>query len=383
MGDPGHSRLAPSAAGVWVKCPASVIMQEQGLPNEQSEHAREGEASHWVGAEVLNNVKDKILDGEGSTAPNGVILTEEMVENALIYSNEVTRVLQDIPHCTLHIEEKVEAPYVHPESWGSVDAEAFDSRGNGTIYLWDYKYGYGIIEVFENWQMINYALGLLYKYTSEGGSVDPKTRVIMAIVQPRPFHEDGPIRVWETTAGELSEYAKTLSDAAGEALGPDPRVISGSHCRYCRARHACPAAHKAAMTAIDITGQAAIESLNPEALSYELSILRRAQEAIEYRLTGVEAQALAYIKQKGIVPGWGVKPGMSRVTWDGPAEDVFILGDINGIELRKPPEPITPKQAEKAGLPVELVNGNSSSSAAKLKLVPDDGSKAQKVFGGK
>ena len=379
MGEPGHSRLGPSAASTWVKCPGSVIMQEKGLPNEQSLPAREGEASHWAGAEMLMKHPSPFA---GMKAPNGVILTQEMIDSALVYVEAVNRVVKNIPRGTLNVEGKVEAPWVHEESWGTVDSSIFDCRLHGTIWLWDYKYGYGLVEVYENWQMINYALGLLYQHTLKGKSVDPETAIVMTIVQPRPFHEDGPVRTWEITAGELTEYAAVLSEAAQEALGPDPRVISGSHCRYCRARHACPAAHSAAMTAIDITSQAAIESLNPEALSYELSILRRAKEAIEYRLTGVEAQALAHIKQKGIVPGWTAKPGAGRVGWTIPVGEVFVLGDMMGINLRKAPDAITPIQAKKAGMDVELVTASSAASETKLKLVPDDGSKAQKVFGG-
>ena len=250
-----HSRIAPSSAGVWVKCPGSVTMQEDGaaLADEQSEAAREGEASHWVAASRLTSTK---AINEGDVAPNGVVITREMIDYAMVYANMIYD--RKIPHSKPHIEEKVQAPQIHDDSWGAVDHWTFDSRGNGTIYVDDYKYGYGLVEVFENWQMLNYAMGVRTSI-KPGEWTNPNTQICMTIVQPRPYHEDGVIRSWTITIAELEAYRLALAAAAVVALLPNPTVQSGSHCRYCRARHACPAAHKAAMTAIDITGQAAIE----------------------------------------------------------------------------------------------------------------------------
>ena len=73
-------------------------------------------------------------------------------------------------------------------------------------------------------------------------------------------------------------------------------VTSGSHCKYCSARHACPAAQKVAMFAIDYTAGSRVESLSPEAWSIEYATLLRAAEAIQYRLTGLEAQGKAAIR---------------------------------------------------------------------------------------
>ena len=59
-----------------------------------------------------------------------------------------------------------------------------------TLYVTDLKYGYEIVEPFENWQALAYAAGV----AALPGMVPDK--VVITIVQPRAPHRRGPIRTW-------------------------------------------------------------------------------------------------------------------------------------------------------------------------------------------
>lgn len=368
--DAKHSRIAPSSAGVWVKCPGSVSMKEAcpELPRETDAH-NEGDAAHWLAAQRLQG---PIAYGPGLQAPNGFIITEEMVAYVETYVQDILS--RGLP--LTHIEETMASPRIHAESWGSVDAWNFD-QSTGTIYIWDFKYGYGIVEVFENWQLINYAIGIIDLVAD----LDPNPLVSIRIAQPRPYHKDGPVREWRTTAFKLREYADKLEAAAIEALGSDPSITTGEHCKYCSARSACPAAHKAAMSAVDYSMQAGIDRLSPEALSDELRVLRRAADAIKYRLTGLEAEAMSQIKNGDTIPGWALDSGIGKAKWSRPIEEIFVLGDMLGKDLRKKPAAITPAQAKSAGVDKVMVEAYSIREAAALKLVPSDDTMAAKTFG--
>lgn len=374
----GHARLSPSASGRWVHCPGSVTMEERFPETTRSEAAEEGTASHFVGSETLSG---RAIPAAGQTAPNGVILTAEMVEAAEVYTDAVASAAP--PGALLQVEKPLRVGRVHADCWGTPDLWYFDPT-SWTLHVWDYKYGFGIVEPFENWQGICYATGALDIVAANMGQpvglIDQRVTVVIHIVQPRPFHIVGPVREWKIPASDLRGYVNRLEASAAAALGENPRTISGDYCRYCSARHACPAAQKAAMFAVDYTDRAAAEELSPEALAIELRTLQRAAKAIEYRLAGLESQAIAMLQGGGFIPGFAIDSGKGRPAWTGTAAEVFALGDMFGVNLRKPEEPVTPGQAKKAGIPADVVAALSESKGSGIKLVPTGNSLAAQIF---
>ena len=181
----GHSRIAPSGMPRTVPCPGSVVMQERYPESEDSLPAKEGNASHWAAACILEGEEPTV----GQSAPNGIILTAGMIDYARVYTHDIRTTM---PPDTLAIEARVSAAErVHPDSWGSVDCWSYDAKTR-TLYVWDYKYGYGLVEVVENWQLINYTIGILDSL----GVRDDRVTVRMTIAQPRAQHPEGPIRRW-------------------------------------------------------------------------------------------------------------------------------------------------------------------------------------------
>ena len=366
----GHSRIAPSGMPRTVPCPGSVIMQERYPESEDSLPSKEGNASHWAAACILQGGEPVV----GQPAPNGIILTTDMIDYAQVYTHDI---LSTMPAATLAVEAKVTAAErVHPDSWGSVDCWAYDPKAR-VLYVWDYKYGYGLVEPFENWQLINYTVGIMEQLKVR----DDRITVRMTIAQPRAPHPQGPIRRWVVKGTDLRPYANQLYAAAHEALGPDPRTCSGPHCKDCRARHTCPAANGAALLAIDVVYRAEPYELDDAAIGSQLTTLKRAEAAIGNRITALETQAESKIRAGGMIPGWAMERGAAgKLAWTKPDGEVLALGELLGLCLSKP---MTPTQAGKAGLPKELLEAYASRSARSLKLTKASTTLAAKIFGGK
>jgi len=372
----GHARLAPSSAGRWCFCPGSVTMEER-YPEGDKDEASAGEASHWVASEVLSS---GLVHAAGERAPNGVVLDMEMIDGAFTYARTISYSDgMEWGRTPLFIEQTMAIPSVHPECWGTPDTWYFLPH-RAELHVWDYKFGWLIIEPTENRQLICYALGALAQLESQYLDYTGLT-VVIHIVQPRPQHCMGPHREWRVRAADLHTYAEQLRAAAYEALAPNPRICSGSHCRYCLARHACPAARKAGYAAYDYVERASIHELSPEELGLELAALERAEEAIKYLKTGITHQAVSLINNGVIVPGWTLERGQGRSTWITPPEELFIIGDLCGVNIRKPAEAKTPHQARTAGLPAEVVSAHSTSPLGDPKLVRMENSLTAQVFG--
>jgi hypothetical protein len=379
-----HSIIAMSAAARWVQCPGSVMMEMMHPETEESEDAKEGTASHELAARLIDLFSRAITPqpGEfvGQTAGNGVIWTEESYEGALQYAEDVRDVMRStgvFGGPNLAIEQRVDAPHIHAESWGTPDCTLFK---DGVLYLWDYKFGHRVVDAFENWQLISYAIGKLDEITGGNGLADQHIRIVMTVVQPRAYHRRGTVRRWECMGSDLRPYANILAGKAAEALGDDPQCVTGPECLHCSGRHACPTLQHATMAAVAYLGKPTPEPLDADALGLEKRILDHAALLIKARLTGIDAQIEAMIKSGGTVPGWALEPGQGRQRWNVPPVEVIALGDMLGIDLRKPEEPITPKQAQKAGIDGAVISAYAETPSTALRLVEINGAATAAVF---
>lgn len=376
-----HSRVPPSSAERWVHCHGSVVMQERYPQDEESEESRAGTAAHWVGSSILEQARSgarpEAINYVNQTAPNGVVITEEMTEAADLYAEEVLSVCNTPEKlASLQIEKKVTVHRVHKESWGTPDAWWYDSQ-SGILYVWDFKFGHRVVHPYENWQMINYSIGLLDLLFA--GTTQHDITVDIRVVQPRSYHHEGPVRTWAPRSVMLRSYANRLESGAVAALGDDPSTASGPWCRDCTGRHVCRTFQESAMCAVDMIGDLSADVLPPDALGLEITILERAAKAVEYRLEGLKQQAIGTVRNGGMVPGWITVQGLGRQAWNKPVAEVLALGDCMKIDLRKPDEPMTPKQAIKAGIDAAVISAYSHTPLKGLKLVPDAG-KAKRVF---
>lgn len=353
-------------------------------PEEESEDTQAGEASHWLGETLIQmgaamHVTPSVRDGlVGQAAPNGVIISDEMFEAAWEYANDVVREIKKYPFAAWGVETRIKAPNIHAESFGTTDAYLYDVQDHRLI-VWDYKYGYKIVEAFENWQGINYSAGLFDELGIDG-LLDQKLRVDIRIVQPRAFHRDGAIRSWKVLGSDLRGYINILSNNAHEALSENAKTRSGEHCIYCNARHACQAALDGGLGMFEAVNKPIPAELAPEQLGTQLAIVKRARKQLEYLESGYEEQLKSLIRGGSNVPGWSVEQGVGNRQWSKPAEEILQLGDLMGVDLKEPIKPISPAQAEKKGVDAAVVAAYVERRQTGLKVVPDNNNKAKEVF---
>ena len=273
------------------------------------------------------------------------------------------------------VEEKLAIPRIHDLLFGTVDCYHFD-KATGTLYIWDFKYGHSLVEVFENLQLLCYVAGILGKLNLW----DQDVTVVMRIVQPRAFHEDGSIRQWKVKASALRPYFNQLRNYAEASLQDDAECRSGSHCLNCQARHACPTALKAGLSMYEAVGKTTPVELTPEALGVQLAMVIRATEALKTLKTGYEAQVDSLMRNHVTVPGFRMAFGRGKLAWSEEAFMVEAMGTQVGIDLVKERKLLTPTQALDAGVNADLVKAWSKRTPGRPVLTQDKESRAREVF---
>ena len=380
------SPIQPHNAGQVVNCTGSVLMQIQCPPcdtgvNAISQERLEGRAFHEIAEHMLNAYRPDNnlvcrIQTVGTMSKDNIIITDEIFDAAEDFAKDV------ITTCTgnlskMVVEQRVELSHLFPGTYGFADVWLYDEPNNHLI-IWEGKYGHGIVEVFENYQLLSYVSGIVEKL----GINDTSLRVTMRIVQPRGFHRDGPIREWSNTLGNLQMYFNTLQTAFNNAY-VDPKCNAGTWCKTCDGRYGCETLQRTAMDAIDYSGDVFNGSLSGDSLALELRILQRASDAIKNRLTGLEAQAISELRAGEQLPGYQILQGTGRKRWkrDIDVEQVIMMGDLMGEDLRKPRELLTPTQILKKGVDESVINLYSETPKTSLKLVGDDNSAlARKTF---
>ena len=246
---PLHSPLGASSAERWLNCPGSTaLVAALGPTDDQDDpdYRRDGILAHELASTCLKNGTDcwEETDAFPTIAPDHMAA----VQTYLQYVRGLPP--DDGQH---YIEQRVHLPEFHPQFYGTVDF-ALVQRTKG-VHIVDYKHGEGVVvEVEDNPQLKYYAFGFI---EADGADIHPDDEAVtLTIVQPRvPWHPDGIIRSWNTTAGELRKWAyDTLRPAMVNAYsyGEMPHIDGldkfqiGEWCRFCPAKLLCPAMREAA-----------------------------------------------------------------------------------------------------------------------------------------
>jgi hypothetical protein len=358
----GHSYLPPSGAASWVVCHAWPVYNAM-FPGTDSEASIEGQEAHDEARKSLLSYQD----------PNGTIYIAADPD-VRGYVNQVLKVAQECGGLRkLQVERCIPIETVHEQCWGTPDAWLYDDE-RGILHVFDLKFGYGVVEVFENWQLITYAVGIMPELLE---STEP-FRVKFHISQPRASHREGSHRVWETLGTNLRGYVNQLRYAAEKIVMGDMTATPGKHCLHCPGRHQCPAAEQWANAATRFATAAEFTDLTPEQLGRELIALDVAEKAIEARKSGLFAQAEALALAGEPVYGWQLQDGVSRLNWTLPQADVYALGDLMGVDLRVT-KPCTPTQAINAGIDGAVIGAYANRSTTR-KLARVDTNKLREIF---
>lgn len=213
---PAHSELGPSASDKWMSCPAwrrfTVALPKQA----SSAAADEGTMAHAVLESVLSE-KIKVVEHPDLDVTRHIQSVADWVYRQ-----------KGVVHPEVEVDYGEEFGYVG--LFGTSDI-VIVHRSHLTVG--DLKYGFGLVEVENNTQLMIYLVGSVAKFGK-------RKKYRLVILQPRGDHFKGPIReVWVTHA-ELEEFKLRLSQAIADSYSNKPPVV-GPHCRkYCAALAVCP-----------------------------------------------------------------------------------------------------------------------------------------------
>lgn len=364
--------LRPSRAATWSVCSGSIEMAAMfpAAPDDaDNDVAEDGTACHWLAAEVLAGR----FPQEGTLAPNGRVLTEEMFDAVDLY---VATVRSEFWRDAItEVEQPVDCSAIYPGMSGTPDVS---QRRPDMLRVADLKFGFRFVEVWDNLQLIIYALALaaLHKLPDD-------MLVELCIIQPRSWHRDGQVRAWTTKIGTLrAKFLPLLQARAKEVMEGRPQFLPNPGCLDCPGRHICIALQNSALTQLEVAYGMSNNELSPAALGNELARLKDGAKKMEARITGLEAQAEHLLRAGKVVPGWSLQPTTARETWQPGAEQaiIAIAREHFGVDVARPQKAITPNQARHL-LPTAIVANYAHKPSTGVKLKKQDPYAARKVFG--
>lgn len=383
-----HAVLAPSSAPIWANCSGSVSAS-QGTPNNPTAATLEGEAAHWAVSSSLESWCDgndvDTLTWVGHEAPNGVIVTDEMVQCAQVMVDDVLEAVgSSLAMFQLKVEHRVAMPQVHPDCWGTLDAALWCADA-GHLYVWDYKHGFRENNAEGNWQLISYVAGLVNELGINGAQ-DEYVTVHMRIVQPRCYRRSGPVDEWVVKLSDLRGYFNQLSVKAHEALGQSPTLSPGLHCRDCPAIGKCSAARRSLGAFSDYANSAyELDAMTGSELAVEREILRDTVKVAQARLDAIEDDLRHRIQGGDGSTGLALASNPGRLKWTVDAPVALAFGeqfgaDLSQIGVKTPTQAIKEVPAAMRAAFEQALKSITTRPAGELKLIQAEGTVASRAF---
>lgn len=345
--------LRPSKSYQWSNCAASASFQEH-LPEEPpSDEAREGTCAAWVADCVLKGDAHSAEDLTGETHANGWLVTPDMVEHVQKYI--------DMIQARGGVTTSEQFVKLTDNIQGTLDNSA-SLESLMRLHVDDLKYGYQIVEIYENPQLIIYGAAEVYRLNN------PAIREVeLGIYQPRAFHPEGIYRTWKMSVIELMEHARRIIEAGDRALAPNPIATPGPWCKNCRAASSCIALTHSVYADHSYVQDSRQKFMTSEELVKELNALDDMETRLKARKTAVFAEAEQRMKNNEFLPGWYMKPRWgNRVLTVDPKVVTWLTG-VEATEVK----PKTPAQLEREGVPLEIMS--------KLSRAPEIGSKLDRL----
>lgn len=344
--------LRPSASSIWTKCHANPRISENAktVPSE-SDAAKEGTCAAWVAECVL----------KGSFANCDAMIGMNHPENGWLVTDEMAYYCQEyVENVRSHGKRIVAEQYVRLTDYiaGTFDAGVLSDDGT-TLHIDDLKYGFKIVDVYENTQTIIYGYGELLRRN------DPNiTHVVLGIYQPRAWHPEGIYRTWKLSVSELHALASDIAAAGNAAQDPQALATPGSHCEYCKGRLECAALPHTLYAWADVLERREQGAMTAEELSKEKLFLDKLKDMWDARVTAVDAEMKHRIENGEYVPVWGLKDRFGHRKFK---VDAMTVHAKTGIVPFKTVE-MTPAELEKAGADKKIMKDLTYSPVIGKKL---------------
>ena len=252
---------------------------------------------------------------------------------------------------------------------GTPDAALLDPL-NQHLIIWDLKTGWRLVEAFENWQLLCYAVMLCpANWTIE-----------LRIAQPLPYHPDGLVRAWHVSYDDLQQRGIKIALALNEAMNPNAVVRPGAHCLYCDALVGCPAARSVSLGAVEFASSEP-EDLPDEYVGKELQVLRDTVKILQLRLGALEESTAVKLRGGAQIPGVSMREGKGgRTKWIDEDAARFTIRALTGSDPSVPSLP-TPTQLKNAGLSDAMLRPLTKYQPGKMVVSTDADDRAKKIFG--
>lgn len=379
-----HAPVPPSFLDTIVHCHGSLALSRAN-PQPETEATKEGTVAHklaMIYALAATNPNVSALPQLGNII-DGIRVDAEMIAGAKMYADALEGFAgnpeQTIPIRRIHqgvVDEETgeitEICFGTPDFW----QYCYETK---VLRITDYKYGHLYVEVHKNYQLMAYAAGVIDMLV-KSGVAEADIIVEFMIVQPRCYSADTPVRTWTTSATNLRPYINEASQAVADALAPNPKTKSGTHCLFCPARASCKTAHVASTAILEYAGTVEAMSQNPHEIGLRLNLINAAITMMKGVATGLEEQALQMIRTGKVVPWFKIGHSQPRETWSKSVAEVKGLGMIAGKVLTEETFAVTPKQAVKLGIPRTVIDKFSMTPPGKARLESDSLTDTAKIF---
>lgn len=283
----GHAILSPSSSHCWLNCTASPAMS-LGEPNTAGKAADRGTMLHEVAEQCLLN---------GTDANTGIEEDDVIVQAYIDYVRTING--------ELFVENRLSLlPITGEKASGTADAIII---GDKKLTVVDLKTGMVRVDAANNSQLRIYALAALEAYAF----YDDIEEVELTIVQPAIDNISKEVM----SVAALQEYGLYVSEQAGKIhAGEVVYEPSEKTCKYCRAKHKCPALNDYVAEAI---------ALDDLAESYKRIPL------VEQWVSAVKDKTLDSLIAGKELNGLELAAGKKgRRTWLDETAVIGILGDV-------------------------------------------------------
>lgn len=246
---------------------------------------------------------------------------------------------------------------------------------NNKLYIDDCKYGWNIVDVKENWQLLGYAIGEMLRLQPSVQSV------VMRIHQPRPHHEDGPTREWEISLTELWQYRERIEERMAQIASGFTELATGKQCKYCpHASASCTAFNRAFYAGVDhVMNHHQQDNVNDKEIAHQLDLIARIQEIVKIKSDSLNQLAIDRVKNGAVIPNYMTEASYGDRKWK-KCVSPLVIETLTGKKITETVM-LSPAKAEKLGVPKDLVKTFVDRHFVGMKLVRKDANElGNKIF---